>query len=193
MEAFSVMIAQPGARDGTIWVLEAHLESWRLSLNLLGSAWAAEADSWDMETQPGWELVKYGWDLTKWLEHLAVNAKVAPVLGSIPVSSDTVESEGRQMKQCWIRKNPPLTTMPKRINKMCFGVMPELHTQFWWKNLTKISPRLVGSANTEHVPKTFNLCSAWVEIFSHVLSMSKKSSTGAIVLQTRPGAAQKLL
>ncbi len=27
---------------------------------------------------------------------------VATVLGSIPASSDTVESEGRQMKQCWI-------------------------------------------------------------------------------------------
>ncbi len=31
-----------------------------------------------------------------------VYAKVATVLGAIPASSDTVESEGRQMKQCWI-------------------------------------------------------------------------------------------
>jgi hypothetical protein len=31
---------------------------------------------------------------------LNFNAKVASVLGSIPASSDTVESEGRQMKQC---------------------------------------------------------------------------------------------
>jgi hypothetical protein len=28
------------------------------------------------------------------------NAEVATVLGSIPASFDTVESEGRQMKQC---------------------------------------------------------------------------------------------
>ncbi len=40
-----------------------------------------------------------------------VNAKVTTVLGSIPASSDTGESEGRQMKQCWItyfnkNKNP---------------------------------------------------------------------------------------
>jgi hypothetical protein len=35
-----------------------------------------------------------------WLERLAFNAKVATVLGTIPASSDTVESEGRQMKQC---------------------------------------------------------------------------------------------
>ncbi len=44
--------------------------------------------------------------LAEWIERLAVNAKVATVLGSIPTSSDTAESEGRQqMKQCWIRDN----------------------------------------------------------------------------------------
>ncbi len=37
--------------------------------------------------------------LAEWLERLSANAKVATVLG--PESSDTVESEGRQMKQCW--------------------------------------------------------------------------------------------
>jgi hypothetical protein len=31
---------------------------------------------------------------------LAVNAKVATVLGSIPATNDTVEFEGRQLKQC---------------------------------------------------------------------------------------------
>ncbi len=41
------------------------------------------------------------WDLAEWLERLTANAKVATVLSSIPASSDTVESEGRQMKQCW--------------------------------------------------------------------------------------------
>jgi len=36
----------------------------------------------------------------KWMRSSrVVNAKVATVLGSIPASSDTVESEGRQMKQ----------------------------------------------------------------------------------------------
>ncbi len=34
------------------------------------------------------------------LERLTANAVVATVLGSTPASSDTVESEGRQMKQC---------------------------------------------------------------------------------------------
>jgi hypothetical protein len=41
---------------------------------------------------------------------LTVNANIATVLGSIPASSDTVESAGRQMKQCCkisIYKNKP--------------------------------------------------------------------------------------
>jgi hypothetical protein len=37
--------------------------------------------------------------LTHGLERLTANAKVATVLGSILASSDSVESEGRQMKQ----------------------------------------------------------------------------------------------
>jgi hypothetical protein len=41
-----------------------------------------------------------GRDLAEWLECLTANVKVATVLGAIPTSSDTVESEGRQMKQC---------------------------------------------------------------------------------------------
>ncbi len=40
--------------------------------------------------------------LVKWLERLAVNAKVATVLGSILSSCDTVESQGRRMMQFWI-------------------------------------------------------------------------------------------
>ncbi len=35
-------------------------------------------------------------DLAEWLELLTANAEVATVLGSIPASSDTVESEGQQ-------------------------------------------------------------------------------------------------
>ncbi len=39
--------------------------------------------------------------VAEWLQRLA--AKVAIVLGSIPASTDTATSEGRQMKQCWIQ------------------------------------------------------------------------------------------
>ncbi len=35
-----------------------------------------------------------------WLERITSNAKVATILFLIPASSDIVESEGRQMKQC---------------------------------------------------------------------------------------------
>ncbi len=41
-----------------------------------------------------------GWDPTEWLGRLTANAVVLTILGSIPASSDRVESEGRQMKQC---------------------------------------------------------------------------------------------
>jgi hypothetical protein len=34
------------------------------------------------------------------LQRLTANAKVGTVLGSIPATSDTAESEGLQMKQC---------------------------------------------------------------------------------------------
>jgi hypothetical protein len=37
--------------------------------------------------------------LLKWLARLIANAKVATVLGSNPASSDTEESDGRQMKR----------------------------------------------------------------------------------------------
>ncbi len=42
----------------------------------------------------GWDLAESGWDLAEWLERLAVNAKVATALGSIPASSDSVKPEG---------------------------------------------------------------------------------------------------
>ncbi len=45
---------------------------------------------------PDMTAIKGMWDEI----YPVVNAVVATVLGSIPVSSDTVESEGRQMKQC---------------------------------------------------------------------------------------------
>jgi hypothetical protein len=41
--------------------------------------------------------------IAEWLERLTANTEVATVLGSIPASSDTKESEGRQMKQCLIK------------------------------------------------------------------------------------------
>ncbi len=58
--------------------------------------------------------MKGGWDLAEWLERQTANVVVATVPSSIQASSDTVESEGWQMKQCWISyvKNKVL---PKEI------------------------------------------------------------------------------
>jgi hypothetical protein len=61
------------------------------------------AGEWDL-TECEWDLNDCGRDLAKMLESLTSNAKVALVLGSIPASLDTVESEGRQMKQFWINR-----------------------------------------------------------------------------------------
>jgi hypothetical protein len=46
------------------------------------------------------------------IQRVAANAKIATtVLGSIPASSDTAESEGRQVEQCRLKyfKNPQKT------------------------------------------------------------------------------------
>ncbi len=76
---------------------------------------------WDL-AECGWDLAECGWDLAKWLECLTVNAVVAIVLGSIPASADTVESEGRQMKQRWIsyikrkKKSPFTKKLPRNVD-----------------------------------------------------------------------------
>ncbi len=48
------------------------------------------------------DLAECGWDLAEVIERLTANAVVPTVLGSILASSDTDESEGRQMKKCLI-------------------------------------------------------------------------------------------
>ncbi len=68
--------------------------------------------------------------LAKRLECLAVNAKVATVLGSIPAYSDSVESEGEQMKQCWI-------TYTKRIKSKKSPLKKLLCVQVYEKRYTK--------------------------------------------------------
>jgi hypothetical protein len=58
-----------------------------------------------------------GWDLAEWIERLTANAIVAIVLGLIKASSDTVDSEGRQMKKCWIKyweKTPNSVNSPTK-------------------------------------------------------------------------------
>ncbi len=47
----------------------------------------------------GFQIYYLWMSLAEWLERLTANAAIAIVLGSIPATSDTVESEGRQMKQ----------------------------------------------------------------------------------------------
>ncbi len=56
--------------------------------------------------------------LSEWLERLTVNAVVATVVGLIPASSDTVESEGAADETVLNKvhkrpKNPPLKKFKK--------------------------------------------------------------------------------
>ncbi len=60
-------------------------------------------------------LVVRAWN--KELERLTANAPVATVLGSIPASVGTVESEGRQMKQFWILYDKKEKIPQKNIKK----------------------------------------------------------------------------
>jgi hypothetical protein len=58
--------------------------------------WVGLHKAWEQ----GCGFVSITYYLAEWLERLTANAVVATVLGSIPASSDTVESKGRQMKHC---------------------------------------------------------------------------------------------
>ncbi len=79
-------------------------------LNFL-SGWGAEDRDWnflwgkfhipEMEEQcsPQCKITVLLY-IAEWQDRLTANAEVATVQGSIPTSTDTVDSEGLQMKQC---------------------------------------------------------------------------------------------
>jgi hypothetical protein len=74
------------------------------------------------------------------------NSRVATVLGLIPASSDKVESEGRQMKQCWIKywKNPFLGKLLKRKLWSSFSIpfylTVPLNSKVTWYSLPLFAP-----------------------------------------------------
>ncbi len=70
---------------------------------------------------PGWALVQNGWDLADWLQRiwlLMQKSQQSWVRSQhLPWNSGTMESEGRQMKQCWM-------TYIKRKNLKKFPLIP---------------------------------------------------------------------
>ncbi len=60
-------------------------------------------------------------DLAEGPERLTANAVVATLLCSIPASSDTIESEGRQMIQCWILYKKNSKQSPFRLSTAVLG------------------------------------------------------------------------
>ncbi len=61
------------------------------------------------------KILPSGWDLSERLKRLTANAKVATVLGSIPASAASVESKGRQIKQCWSKNETKIPLITKKF------------------------------------------------------------------------------
>ncbi len=116
----------------------------------------------------------HGWDVAEWLEHLTAKTEVAAVLGSISASSDTVESEGRQTKQCWIqyihKKSPCL------IMVVWWGLCPSAcwwasceTPPTWWPRPCRDPPPPASPATTistgGHQKKKENICIAPAQLF----------------------------
>jgi hypothetical protein len=137
---------QPKAGAQVDWPQVKHIYIKRLKIMWMRSSWV------------------YGWDLTEWLERLTANAEVATGLGSIPTSSDTVESEWRQMKECWIQyierkkipKNPPVK-IPPQLWGCCHRCLKLKTSAATWQLLCLVSwccPRgvLFSSAHPQASP-----------------------------------------
>jgi hypothetical protein len=97
----------------------------------------------------GWYLSKgcdLAWLRSKdgWLEPLTNNAKDAPVLGTIPASSDTVESEMRQMKHS------------RKIHRK-FPILDNYHSYVW--NTLRITCNCAGTGRRL---REFHMCIAIV-------------------------------
>jgi hypothetical protein len=73
--------------------------------------------------------------LAEWLELLTANAKVATFMSSITASSDTQESEGRQMKQCRIKciKNLIILKKDKYFGNFLIHMKTIIYRLRWMK------------------------------------------------------------
>ncbi len=75
----------------------------------------------------GWDVSsRYGWDVVEWLERLTTNAEVATVQGSIPASSDTVDSEGCRCN--FRRVNPLIYLYNFRLTKTPLDLLLQFQT-----------------------------------------------------------------
>ncbi len=100
---------------------------------------------------------------------LTANVVVAIVLGSNPASSDTVESEGRQIKHCWISyikkiksKNSPLkkTIITFRSNLTCMYSDYDLLISYPFVN-DGLKLKAVKAVTFLRSPETFTVYFSW--------------------------------
>jgi hypothetical protein len=91
--------------------------------NLAACAWALAERGWYL-FNCGWDLAKCGWLRSSrgvWVSDANANAK-AKVATILAASSDTVESEGRQVNQCWIQYFETFLSKPlRKINVRSYG------------------------------------------------------------------------
>ncbi len=103
--------------------------------------------SWEQNYFLRWDLAYRGWDLTERLERLTATAKVATVLSSIPASPVTLESEGRQMKQCWIKSVKNLKNSPVNF---FFLFLSGLVMRFFFDDFYSIVPGIICKQKRVH-------------------------------------------
>ncbi len=71
------------------------------------------------------------------------NSLVAKVVGSFPASSDTLQPEGRQMKQCWKTRPSGCKSLNKRLH---------CRTDMWQTNQQRNPERILRYANKLQIP-----------------------------------------
>jgi hypothetical protein len=97
--------------------------------------WIRSSREWMRSSREWMRSSRCGGDLAEWLERLAVNAKVATVLDSIPASFDIVKSKEWQRKQCWITD---IKKFPFTFIVTCKNTSEVLKTNFFTPALSTL-------------------------------------------------------
>ncbi len=130
-----------------------------------------------------------GWDPAEWKECLTVNTIVTAVMGLIPASSDKVEFEGQQMKQCWIkyRENKKIPQFYRFPTNLQYIFDNKWYLEF---NEVKSEIKIISDISfllkfTSHLPvlvEGFSVTSLWLVVSS--LSGLRVSNTIAMTSQS---------
>jgi hypothetical protein len=120
-----------------------------------------------------------GWNLAEWKECLTVNTIVTTVMGLIPASSDKVEFEGQQMKQCWIKyrenkKIPQFYRFPTNLQY--------IFDNKWYLEFNEVKSEIKIISHLPVLVEGFSVTSLWFVVSS--LSGLRVSNTIAMTSQS---------